>query len=123
MKGELFSFEDIKNLDSGTKVWCEFKNKGSNLYTIKKLFYGINFVNYISKSEWSSFFMDFSNLELDIKENIIQIYEWLSEEDYLQNKLILLREEIEMVLCANDKEKFLKLSKEYAELLHMGDLS
>lgn len=104
------NFEDIINLKSGTKVWCKLKYKDSDIFTVKHLHYGINFFKYTENDEryWISFFIDFLTLKSDIKNHIISIYEWISEEEYIKNRLSILRNEIDIILNMNNKEAFLK---------------
>lgn len=95
------------------------KYKNSDLYTVNQLFYGINFIKYIKqdKKSWISFFKDYKTLESNIKDHIISIYEWLSEEEYIQGEIDVLRAEIEIILKMNDKRAFIKLTNKYKELL------
>lgn len=117
LKGELFNFEDIKHLKSNTKVWGEFKNHGSDVYVIKNLRYGITFIKYISKSTWINFFINYPMLKTNVGNNIIKIYEWLSAKEYINIKLDVIRNEIDIALNMNNKEVFMELSSEYKKLL------
>ncbi|WP_446898324.1 IDEAL domain-containing protein [Clostridium sp. LBM24168] len=117
MKGELFNFEDLKNLNSNTKVWGEFKYHGADVYVIKNLHYGITFMKYISESTWISFFMNYSTLKINIENNVVKIYEWLSAKEYIDCRIGIVRNEIDIMLNMNNEEGFMKLTSEYKKLL------
>ncbi|WP_446897767.1 IDEAL domain-containing protein [Clostridium sp. LBM24168] len=117
MKGELLNYNDIKNLEDNSKVWVIWRHQSSDVYTIKKLQYGVDFIKYYSPNHWLSFFMTYTALEYSVNNNIARVYEWISNEEYIKNRLLIVKKAIDISLDKNDKEKFMRLSKEYNSLL------
>lgn len=117
MKGELLNYNDIRNLKDNSKVWVIWRHQSSDVYTIKKLQYGIDFIKYYSHNHWLSFFMTYTALEYSVNNDIAKIYEWISNDEYIENRLSIIKSAINMSLDTNDREKFMRLSKEYRFLL------
>lgn len=117
MKGGLLDYSEIKNLKNNSKVWVIWKHQSSDIYTIKKLQYGIDFIKYYSANHWLSFFMTYTALEYSVTNNIAKIYRWISNKEYIENRLSIIKSAIDRSLDTNNKDKFIKLSEEYRRLL------
>lgn len=114
MKGERYDFHRIIKLKNNTKVWIEQKYRKSDLFTIKNIHYGINFIieKNVSK-KWLSFFLQYRSLEFKMKNDAIKIYEWLSSDEYLIRGIERLRNNIEVALILGNKAEFITATSEY----------
>ncbi|MBA5850812.1 IDEAL domain-containing protein [Clostridium sp. cel8] len=117
MKGELLKFDDVKNLGTNSKVWVIWKEESSDIYIIKKLKYGIDFVKYYSPSNWISFFMTYTALEYSMENGIVEIYKWVSNKEYIENGLMVIKSAIDNSLDMNNKDEFMRLTKKYNKFL------
>lgn len=117
MRGELLKFDNVKKLKDNSKVWIMWREQSSDIYVIEKLQYGINFIKYYSSNDWLSFFMTYTALEYSMNNNIAKIYKWISNKEYIENRLEIVKNAIEISLDTNDKDKFMRLTMEYTELL------
>lgn len=118
MKGEKYNFDDIKELKNGTKVWVEQEHKNSDLFIIKKVQYGISISIYKEPADLISFFLHYKKLEVKMNNDDIKIYEWLSYEEYMANKIRNLRNSIEVSLMLGNRKEFLTLTTKYNKLLN-----
>lgn len=117
MRGERYSFDDIKELKNGTKVWIEQEHKNSDLFIIKKVNYGISVSIDKEPTDLISFFLHYKKLEIKMNNGDIKIYEWLSNEEYLMSKIENLRNNIEIALILENRTEFIILTTKYNELL------
>jgi len=117
MKGEQLNYDDIRHLKHDTKIWVEEKYHKSNLYKIRNHCFGITIILNDTDDMWITRRIEDKELQIQLKQNLLKIYEWISYDDYIKNKLQSLKSLIDLSISINDKPRFLELTEEYNNLI------